>query len=137
MKKEILRVEKVMEAIISWNIRFREAVRNSAELTILAQEYFEDLTDENVSVKEFSYAYKNTRRRCNFFPKMCDVLKYVEEYRKNPPVSDSLQLPEHSGHEAPMTDKQAEIMRKRINILAEISAKTITHEQGAIKMENL
>lgn len=133
----MLNIITVKKAVYSWSIRFKETVRVNEELLILSEEYLEDLLDEYVSEKEFAYACKEARKKCSFFPKMCDILEYVGEYRSNPPRSDCLQLEENVGLQAPMTSEQAEKNLKRLDILARISSKEITYEQGSLEMEEL
>lgn len=130
-------IATVKKAVYSWSLRFREAVRNNDELRLLSDEYLEDLLDENVSDKEFSFACKEARKRCSFFPKMCDILKYVGEYRANPPPSDNLALEEYSGLDAPLTDEQIERNVKRLEILGRVSSREITYEEAAQLMEEL
>jgi hypothetical protein len=125
----------VKKAVYSWSIRFKESVRVNEELLILSEEYLEDLLDEYVSEKEFAFACKEARKKCSFFPKMCDILKYVGEYRTSPPASDTLALEENAGLAAPLTEEQQAINLKRLKILGRISCGEITHEQGAEEME--
>lgn len=127
----------VKKAVYSWSVRFRETVRDNAQLLMLSEEYAEDLNDEDVSIKEFEFACRSVRKRCSFFPKMCDILKYVDEYRSNPPQSTAPQIAEYNGENAPLTKEQAEMNKARIKILAMISLGKISYANGAKKMEQI
>ena len=136
MEKVTLAVMK--KEIYSWSLRFQIAKPYSnEELLFLAEEYLEDLQDEDVSQKQFVYACKVVRKRNKFFPKVADILDAVKEYRENPPASDSLQLPEDAGQDAPLSAEQARVNAERLAILGKIASGEITYEEGTKRMEQL
>ncbi len=132
-----IEMDQVKKAVYSWSIRFRESNMSNDKLLFLSEEYYEDLVDECVSFKEFEYAKKKVRRKCSFFPKMSEILKEVEDYRRDPPASNSLQLEENAGHNAPPTAEQVKANSERLKILAKIACGDISHEDGATMMEAL
>ncbi len=116
---------------------YPESGHNGTTLGLVANDYYDDLVSEDVSRNEFKYSIIEVRKKCKFFPKMADILEAVNEYRKNPPPSNTLKIAEDCGEEAPLTPEQEERNNKRIVILSQISSGEISYEEGTKKIEAL
>lgn len=75
MSRNKLTKEQVEDAIMSWSIRHKEKNYTPAELTILAEEYYEDLVDEGFNARLFDKTAKIVRKRAEFFPTMRLILE--------------------------------------------------------------
>ena len=65
--------------------RYPESGYNAETVAILAGEYFEDLTAEGCfSAQEFLAAVKLARRRCQYYPKVVDLLAAWREALNTP-----------------------------------------------------
>jgi len=129
-------IQEVKKAVYSWSIRFRETVYDNQQLSFLSDDYYEDLLDLGVTSKQFAYAAKLVRQRAKFFPKMSDIMDAVNEYRSNPPVSDSTQIAETSSYKDP-TPEEKEFTRKMGSLTAKVISKEMTADEAAAEMELL
>lgn len=68
-----------------WSLEHREAQHSQDSLDVLAAKYAHDLIEERVSLRELTAACSKASRRWQFFPKMADIMKAVDEHRLNPP----------------------------------------------------
>ena len=76
-------VYQVIEAMKGWAIRFKDRAPTPLEMTILAEEYHQDLVSERVSSEVFHEISKIIRKRNKFFPKMAEILEYQEEAERD------------------------------------------------------
>ena len=130
-----LSLTAVKRAVYSWSLRFRETIYDNEQLALLSREYHEDLTEEQVTEKQFAWAAKRTGRSCHFFPKMVDVLEAVQEYRRNPP-QDNLEIPETTSFHDP-TPAELEMNKKRLAICQDAVCGKISWADATRKMSAL
>lgn len=63
---------------------YPEAGHTGATLKSICTDYFDDLTEDRTSAEEFAAVVRMARRRCQFFPKVSDLIKLRDEVRANP-----------------------------------------------------
>lgn len=121
-------MDKIKEFLMEWFVKYPEAGYGFEQIETLAGLYHNDLIEENISEKQFCWAAKQAGRRCQFFPKMIDIIRFVEEYRRNPPDSDQLMI----GHQEvyDLTPQQLENNKKHIEVCKLAVNKKITMEQA-------
>lgn len=74
-----LTMEMVEEVMMNWSIRFKEKSYSPEELTILAEDYYEDLLEEGFTKGLFERTVKLVRKRAEYFPSMKLLLSCREE----------------------------------------------------------
>lgn len=67
-------LSQVVEAIQEWGVRFPQK-REAEELVLLAELYFEDLTENKIKSDEFEHLRKSVNYTSSYFPTMADLLK--------------------------------------------------------------
>jgi hypothetical protein len=75
-------LKSVQRILANYVLHYPEAGQNGESLVALANDYFEDLRDENVSDELFLIAARNARKVCRFFPKIADILVEVEKNKE-------------------------------------------------------
>ncbi len=135
-----LTYQEVQAVIGGWSIRYREAGYDPDQLEFLVEEYFEDLSDEQVTSGQFQAAIKIARRRCKFFPKVADILEAKEEYCKNPErfggKNTMLQIAATSSQHDPTPEEQ-DVSRKIREIAGKLVRGKITLEEHNSLYEEL
>lgn len=126
----------VKKAVYSWSIRFREAGYANEQLARLSQEYFEDLQSEGVTERQFEHAASAVRKRCRFFPKMCDILQAVQEYRERPPQprSDLAQI-EATTSNHDLTPEEIERNKARMKTITDMLAGKLSADEAVRAVE--
>lgn len=131
-------IEQVKIAVYSWSIRFRETIYDNEQLAFLSREYHEDIVDERVTFGQFQAAARLVRKRCNFFPKVADILKAREEIGRNPERfqggGKTTQI-EDTTDECDLTPEETERNQRRVNVMTRQIAGDITAEE-AEKLQN-
>jgi hypothetical protein len=119
----------VKKKIYSWSIRFRENVYSGDHLQILSEDYFEELSDSGVTLKQFVWATRQAGKAANFFPKVADILEHIEAYRRNPPKSDNSGL---IGYDAApeLTEAERKRNKEHLSVCALMVAKEITPDEA-------
>lgn len=122
----------------SWSIRFREAGYANEQLARLSQEYFEDLQSEGVTERQFEAAANSARKRCRFFPKMCDILQAVQEYRERPPLpKGGIAQIESTSSRHDLTPEERRRDKARMKIIMNIAMKKVDKAKGLAAVEKL
>lgn len=128
----------VKMAVYSWSIRFREAGYANEQLARISQEFFEDLVSEGVTKRQFQAAVMAVRKRCRFFPKMCDILEAVCRYRERPPEQKPTAAPQiedvTSCHD--LTPEEIEKNKARVKAITDMLAGRITMEEAIGQVED-
>jgi len=75
-------VQSVLQVLCHLSLRYPEAGYSPEQLLVLAEGFFEDLTDENISQEDFELFVRTTRKVCKFFPKMSDILDVRKKERE-------------------------------------------------------
>lgn len=110
-----------------WSIRFKDKNYSPEELTILAQEYYQDLFEEGFTQKLFDHAVKLAQRRAEFFPTMTLILSCREDaQRKINSEAEAMRqcralLPDP--HDAEKTPLEIEYDNMRLAELAKLTGK--------------
>lgn len=108
---------------------YPEAGHNGKSISILADDWFDLLSEEDVSSTEFAAALRQAKKRCRFFPKLADLMENIREIRANPPVIDQDRQLTAQG-EAPMSQEQIDRNVRRLKILADQIAGKITADEA-------
>jgi len=94
-----LTLEIVETNLLSLLVHYPESGINGSALSILAEDYTDDLLSEYISIREFLHSVKMVRKRCLFFPKVKDFLDAIKEFRDSPKylqAPDRFLLPEET-----------------------------------------
>ncbi len=113
-------------ALLKLVVHYPEAGHTGETIALISEDYFEDLTSEQVALNQFQAAMKIVRKRCKFFPKVADILEAKEEYCRNPERfggSSTLQIMATSSQHDP-TSEELELSAK----IREIAGKAVRHE---------
>lgn len=98
-------------------VLYPEAGHNGASLALLAGEWHDLLTEEDVQADEFVAAMRRVKKRCRFFPKIADVLEGVRDLREHPPqIDEAHRLPEPPPGGG-ISDEKRERVRRAIDII--------------------
>jgi hypothetical protein len=131
-----LNLVTVKKAVYSWSIRFREAGYANEQLARLSQEYFEDLQSEGVTERQFEAAANSARKRCRFFPKMCDILQAVQEYRERPPQpKGGIEQIESTSSRHDLTPEEVERNKARLKTITDMLAGKLSADEAVRAVE--
>lgn len=128
---------QVQAALFSLMAHFPESGHNGETLKMVSEDYFEDMLEERVTAKEFEMAVKHSRRKCNFFPKVSDIISSCHELRSNPPkriTVDRLSIPEETDN---LTEEEIEQNKQRVEIICKQLSGTLTMEEAIKAQEKL
>ncbi len=124
---------QVQKALISYLPHYPESGHNGETLRRLAVDYLEDIQEEGMSSLEFDLAVKHARRRCQFFPKVADLISSCCELRANPPKKKVVALIEEQS--TVETPEMREAVKKNRAIIAQIIKHEITLEEAEEQMQ--
>lgn len=79
-----LQLAEVQRALSKLANHYPEAGYNGKTLISLAADWFDLLSEEKVTQKQFSAGVRHAVKTCRFFPKLADVLEGVRSYREAP-----------------------------------------------------
>jgi len=87
-------LKSVQRILANYVLHYPEAGQNGESLVVLANDYYEDLRDENISDELFLIAAKNARKVCRFFPKIADIMIEVAKAGEKMAMSQNIVLPD-------------------------------------------
>ena len=90
---------------------------------------------ENVTLEEFASAIHRAKLKCKFFPKVADIMEFVQYSREHPIASKSVQISNESY--AQLTDEEIERNKKRIRVILDQLAGKITKEASEKMMQEI
>ena len=127
----------VRQALENLKYHYPEAGHDRKSLDIISHGYFEDLSTEIQTDNQFRAAVKQSRKDCNFFPKISDIIvahrKCISSIK---PERSVLQIQDVTTYHDP-TEEEIETNKKRIGILKRVIAGDISFIEGEKLQEEL
>ncbi len=111
---------------------YPESGHNGATIKRLADDYFEDMIDEGVTLRQFERGISAARKTCRFFPKVFELLVLIREDRgriDQRPTQNRIALPDQTT-EHDLTPEEIEKNKKRIKVITDMLAKKLTIEEA-------
>lgn len=110
-----------------------ERILSNSDLAAIAKSMHEKLDAQEVTESAFLYAAREAGTFCKYFPKPADIMQYVEQYRRNPPPSDCLQLPEKTE----LTSEEIKANMKNFEICRRAARGEITWAEATDMLEKM
>jgi hypothetical protein len=132
-----LKLWEVERALLKLINHYPESGHNGKTVSRLAVDWFDLLTEEGVTSKQFSAGVRHSVKTCSFFPKLVDVLKGVSLYREKPPVQKAgqhMQIEDvTSMHD--MTPEEVERNKARLKTITEMLAGKLSTDEAVKAIE--
>jgi len=126
-----LELTQVQSALAKLSLHYPEAGLTGEVIMELANDYLDDLRDERVSAREFDQAVRTARKRCNFFPKIADILAACKDDRMRPRQNVAALIEEKSTVDTP---EMLAAGKKNCQIISLMLKKKLTQEEALKKM---
>jgi hypothetical protein len=117
---------------------YPESGHNSNTLGRLAFDWFDLLSEEEVTQRQFSAGVRHSVKTCRFFPKVADILEGVAKYRANPPTlqaTDSLQIADTSSRHD-LTPEEIARNKERVAHITAMLSRKITMDDAVKAVES-
>lgn len=135
-----LQMADVQQALAKLLNHYPESGHNSNTLARLAFDWFDLLSEEDVTQRQFSAGIRHAVKTCRFFPKLADVLEGVANYRSNPNTrplpNGALQIEEHTATTANLTPEEVERNKARVRSIVAMLSRKITMDDAVKAVES-
>ena len=132
-----LQIKDIQLALAKLLNHYPESGHNSNTLGRLAFDWFDLLSEDGVTQKQFSAGIRHSVKTCRFFPKLADVLAGVTRYRENPPppTVNATMITDTTGNETNWTPEEIERNKKRISHIVSMLSKEKSMDDAIIAVE--
>ena len=122
MELTLMDVQRALAKLLN---HYPEAGHNSSTISRLSVDWFDLLSEEKITQKQFSAGMRHAVKTCRFFPKLVDVLDGVRVYRESLPMpirSGALQIEDHTATAENWTPEEVERNKKRVRLITDALA---------------
>lgn len=133
-----LQITDVQLALAKLLNHYPESGHNATSIGKLAFDWFDLLTEEEVTQPQFSAGVRHAVKNCRFFPKLADVLDGVKGHREKPNQRKDRPLLEASTASLRnFTPEEIERNKERVQIILDVLSKKMSCEEGVAKSESI